>query len=112
MDGIRVHDAALQVSDSSLSGFLSRQGGELELTRLDLSASSEALLELVGSGSPAAPAPPEARPSAVESLEIQPDGLRLRLKQGEQTVALRLGAPGVRIEFEVGGLRIRTEPAE
>ena len=94
-DGIRIEDVAVDISPGSLQGLISREGGEIRVTRLNLSLSQEALNVLLSRAAPEGGQPPTARVS---------DG-RLLVTTG-QAVALDLQVGGFRVELTADGIRL------
>lgn len=97
-DGIRINDAALEISPTGLEAMMKQEGAEVKVTRLDLSVSPEALATLLGRLSPEGSPPPTAEVS---------DGRLLvtRQQDGKRTV-IDLQVGGFRLELTSGGLRL------
>ena len=101
-DGIRINDAALEISPSGLEALINQRGAEVKVTRLDLTVSPEALATLLGRLAP------EGQPAPTAQLE---DGRLLVTaeQEGKKTqVDLQLG--GLRLEVTANGLRLVSEP--
>ncbi len=101
-EGIRINDAACEISPNGLEALLAKRGGEIRLTRLDCSISEAALNALLQSLAPGAPTP------------------RARVEEGRVTVEnmgpdaqhrLELDVGGLRLEISGAGLRLRTDSA-
>ena len=97
-DGIRVNDAALEISPEGLQALVNRQGMEIKLTKLDLSVSPEALNTLLSRFASEGEATPAAQVS---------DGrLQVTTVREGQRMSLDLQLGGVRVELTPGGIRL------
>lgn len=97
-DGIRIEDAAVEISPAGLEAMLAKKGADVKVTRLECSVSEEALNALLKRFAPG-PGVPHASVAdghlAVEN--VGPDG----------NVRLELEASGIRLEITADGLRLR-----
>lgn len=100
-DGIRIRDAAVEISPEGLQSLLDRRGAEVTVTKLDLTVSPEALNALLTGLAPAG----EPAPAA----ECGDGSLRVTGRKEGQAMALDLRVGSVRIELTPGGLRLTTE---
>jgi hypothetical protein len=100
-DGIRIQDAALEISPEGLQSLLQKRGAELTVSKLDLSVSQEALNTLLTGLTP------EGTPSP--TAECTDAGLLVRAEKDGQPLSLDLRVGGMRIEISAGGLRVVTE---
>jgi hypothetical protein len=101
-EGIRIEDAALEISPAGLEALVNRQGAEVRVTRLDLSVSPEALNALLRGLAPEGAAPPSA--------EVSDGRLQLAAEQDGKRLALDLQVGNLRVELTAGGLRLVSEP--
>jgi hypothetical protein len=101
-EGIRIDDAACEISPAGLEAMLAKKGVELRVTRLDLSLTEAALNTILARNQPRE-TPPRVT-VANGSLTLANLG-----EDGATTVEIR--APGMRMEIGDGSLRVRTEPA-
>jgi hypothetical protein len=100
-DGIRITDAALEISPAGLDALVKRQGAQVTVTHLDLSISPEALNTLLGALAPQGePAPTAALSQGRLQVTGQKDGSRM-------SVDLRVG--GFKVEITEQGLRLVSE---
>ena len=101
-DGIRINDAALEISPSGLEAIMNQRGAEVKVTRLDLTVSPEALATILGRLAP------EGQPAPTAELE---DGRLLVTAQQEgKKTQLDLQLGGLRLEVTANGLRLVSEP--
>jgi hypothetical protein len=99
-DGIRIQDAAVEISPEGLEALLHKRGAEVTVSKLDLSISPEALNTLLAGLAPGGVNAPTAACA---------DGrLRVTAEKDGQPVALDLRVGGIRIELTAGGLRLVT----
>lgn len=97
-EGIRIHDAALEISPAGLEALVSRRGAEVTLTKIDLSISPEALNTLLGGlATEENPAPTAALADGRLQVAAERDGKRM---------ALDLQAGSFRLEITAGGIRL------
>lgn len=97
--GIRVDDAALEVEAAALPALLAGELAEVTLTRLDATASSSALNDLL------------ARlrdPISPPRVEVEPGSLLYEGAAGGTRFRIRVAAPGLAAEFTGEGLRLHT----
>jgi hypothetical protein len=101
-EGIRIEDAACEISPAGLEAMLAKKGVELRVTRLDLSITEAALNTILARNQPR-PAPPRVTVAngTVKVANLGEDG----------ATSVELCAGGVRLEIADGSLRLRTEPA-
>lgn len=100
-DGIRIQDAAVEISPEGLEALLNKRGAEVTVSKLDLSISPEALNTLLAGLAPVGVTAPTAACA---------DGrLRVTAEKEGQPMALDLRVGGIRIELTAGGLRLVTE---
>jgi hypothetical protein len=99
-EGIRIEDAACEISPSGLESLLAKKGLELTVTRLDLSISQEALNALLQRFAPG-PAAPRA--------EVLDGRLRVENPGEAGAVTVELQSGGLRLEITGEGLRLRTD---
>ena len=97
-DGIRINDAALEISPAGLDALVKRQGAQVILTNIDLSISPEALNTLLSAATPAGGTAPSA---AVSDGRLQVTG-----QAGEQRLSLDIRIGSFRLEVTGQGLRI------
>jgi hypothetical protein len=100
-DGIKIQDAAVEISPEGLQSLIQKRGAELTVSKLDLSVSQEALNTLLSGLAPEGTTPPTA--------ECSETGLFVRAERDGQPMALDLRVGGVRIEISAAGLRVVTE---
>lgn len=102
-EGIRINDAALEISPEGLESLVNSRGTEVKVTKLDLTVSPEAIATLLarfgGEGGP----PPTA--------EVSDGRLQLTRQQGGARSALDLQLGSVRLELSAEGIRLVTSPA-
>jgi hypothetical protein len=100
-DGIRIQDAAVEISPEGLQALLDHRGAEVTVSRLDLSVSPEALNTLLAGLAPEGVTSPSAQCA---------DGqLRISGEKDGKPMALDLRVGGVRIEITASGLRLTAE---
>jgi len=98
MEGIVIHDAALEISEEGLGELAAKRGAEVTVTRLDLSLSPQTLNRLLKSATPRGRPAPRAQVS---------DGrLQLSLQQGGRKTGLDLQVGNLRVELSEAGLRL------
>ncbi len=97
-DGIRINDAALEISPAALEALVGQKGADITLTRLDLSASEESLNTLLRGITPEGQTPP--------SVEISEGRVRLAGTKEGRTMGIDLKVGGLRLELTEGGLRL------
>lgn len=100
-DGIRIQDAAVEISPEGLQSLLQKRGAELTVSKLDVSVSQEALNTLLSGLAPEGSTPPTA--------ECSESGLFVTAERDGQPMALDLRVGGLRIEIGAAGLRVVTE---
>ncbi|MCC2672779.1 MAG: hypothetical protein K0Q72_5251 [Armatimonadetes bacterium] len=100
-DGIRIQDAAVEISPEGLEALLNQRGAEVTVTKLDLSVSPEALNTLLAGLAPQGVVAPTA--------ECADGRLRVTAEKEGKPMALDLRVGGVRIELTAGGLRLTAE---
>jgi hypothetical protein len=97
-DGIRINDAAFEISPAGLEAIVKKQGAQVTLTNLDLSISPEALNTLLSAFAPAG----QPAPSAALS-----DGrLEVTAESAGRQVALDVRIGSFRLEITAQGLRL------
>ena len=101
-DGIRINDAALEISPAGLEALVNRQGAAVTLTKIDLSISPEALTTLLAGLAPQGEPPPTA---ALSEGRLQVSTVR----EGK-AMALDLQVGGLRLEITADGLRLVSGP--
>lgn len=102
-EGIRINDAALEISPESVQSLIKKDGRPADITvsRLDLSVSGEALAALLQGLAPeGAPAPTVQMEEGRLQAAVQREG-------GPVGVDLRMGA--LRLQFTAEGLRLTSE---
>src|SRR5262245_41179727 len=97
-DGIRINDAALEISPSGLQALVNQQGAEVKITRLDLTVSPEALATLLSRMAPEGAPPPSA--------EVSDGRLLVTTEQPGKRTVIDLEVGGFRLELTSGGLRL------
>jgi hypothetical protein len=97
-DGIRVNDAALEISPEGLQALVNRQGAEIKLTKLDLSVSPEALNTLLTRFASEGEVAPAAQ---VTTGRVYVTGVH-----DGQRMSLDLQLGGLRVEFTPEGIRL------
>lgn len=100
-DGIRIQDAALEISPAGLEALINKQGAEVRVTKIDLSVSPEALNTLLAGLAPEGTASPSAQ---VSDGRIQVSGER----EGKR-MALDLQVGSLRVEITAAGIRLFNE---
>jgi len=100
-DGIRIQDAAVEISPEGLEALLNKRGADVTVSKLDLSISPEALNTLLAGLAPEGVTAPTA--------ECADGRLRVTAEKEGQPMALDLCVGGIRIELTSGGLRLVTE---
>lgn len=100
-EGIRIRDAALELSPEGLQSLLKGGGAELRLTRVDLSVSPDALNALLAS------AVPEGTPAP--SAELADGEMRLTAEREGKRMKLDLRMSHLRLEISAEGLRLVSE---
>lgn len=99
-DGIRINDAAVEISPEGLQALVNRQGAEVRVTKLDLTASPEALNALLAGLTPEGQSAP--------TVEVSDGRLQVSGAREGQSLNLDLQAGGLRLEFTAEGLRLVT----
>jgi hypothetical protein len=97
-DGIRINDAALEISPAGLEALVNRQGAAVTLTRIDLSVSPEALSTLLARFAPEGEPPPTA--------ELSEGRLQVSATREGKPMTLDLQVGGLRLEISTTGLRL------
>jgi hypothetical protein len=97
-EGVRIRDAALEISPEGLEALVSRQGAEVRVTRIDLSVSPEAIAALLRGLTPEGTPPPTVQ---VSDGRLQVSGE----KEGKRT-ALDLQLGSLRVEITADGVRL------
>lgn len=102
-DGIRINDAALEISPQAIQSLIKKDGqpADITLSRLDLTVSPQALAALLQGLSPEGAAPP--------SVTVEDGRLQAGVERDGRRVGLDLRLGGVRISFTAEGLRITGE---
>jgi hypothetical protein len=100
-EGIRIDDAAIEISPEALEGLVNKRGGAVVLKRLDLAVSPEALTTLLQGLAP------EGKPAP--SVQVGEGSLDIRVERetGPVGADLRMGA--LRVQFTAEGLRVTSE---
>src|SRR5688500_17893784 len=97
-EGIRINDAALEISPTGLEALVNQKGAEVKVTRIDLSVSPEALGTLLTRFAAEGQAPPTAALS---------DGrLQVSAQQDGKPMTLDLQLGSLRLTFSPEGLRL------
>jgi hypothetical protein len=97
-DGIRITDAALEITPAGLEAIVKKQGAQVTVTNLDISISPEALNTLLSAMAPEGQPPPSAALS---------DGrLQVTSHAGGMPASLDLRIAGLRVEITAAGLRL------
>lgn len=100
-DGIRINDAALEISPAALDALVKGQGAQVTLTKVDLSISPEALNTILSAATPAGkPAP---------SASVSDGRLQVTAQNGDQRMALDIRAGSFRLQITGEGLRLVNE---
>lgn len=119
-DGIRIEDAAIDISPAGLEGLLGGGGpAEVSVSRVTLTVSEEVLNTVLRHGPPGAPKSSEGAPAAATgatgavagaaagpSVQIQPDGVSVDLNRGGKQLRLALRFGKVQVEFGDGVVRV------
>jgi hypothetical protein len=100
-DGIRIQDAAIEISPEGLQSLLHKRGAAVTVSKLDLSVSPEALNTLIQGLTPEGTTPP--------TVECGDSGLVVTAEREGQPMALDLRVGGLRVEISAGGVRLVTE---
>jgi hypothetical protein len=102
-DGIRIHDAQIEVSTGALESLLNRGGAEITVRKIDLSVTTDAVNALLAKAAPAGTVPPSVTSEAGRlQLQAERDGQQHRLD-------LQLGS--LRLEISADGVRLTSVPA-
>ena len=97
-DGIRINDAAFEISPAGLEAIVKKQGAQVTLTNLDLSISPEALNTLLRAFAPAGQPPPTATLS---------DGrVEVTAQSADRQMGLDVRIGSFRLEITAEGLRL------
>lgn len=100
-DGIKINDAALEISPAALDAMVKGQGAQVTLTGIDLSVSPEALNTLLAAFAPKdAPAP---------SASVSDGRLQVTGHAGDRRVALDVRAGSFKLQITSEGLRLSSE---
>lgn len=100
-DGIRINDAAFEITPAALDALIKKQGASITVTGLDLAISPEALNTLLTALTP----PGEPSPSAALA-----DGrLQVTGQSGENRYAVDLRVGTFRLQITGEGLRLVSE---
>jgi hypothetical protein len=97
-DGIRIQDAALEISPSGLEALVNNQGAEVRVTKLDLAVSPEALNTLLRKFAPEGTAAPSAT--------LGDGRVQVSAQQGGKTMGLDLSVGSLRVEITAAGIRL------
>ncbi len=97
-DGIRINDAALEISPAGLEALVNQQGASVTLTKIDLSISPEALATLLARFAP------EGEPAP--TAEVSDGRLQVSTTREGKPMSLDLQVGGLRLEFTTAGLRL------
>ncbi len=100
-DGIRVHDAAIEISSQGLADLVQQKGGAVTISRLDFSISEDALNLILAGSVPEGEVPPFAA--------LTETGVRLNGVRDDKRGEVVLNAGSLRISFSAGAVRISTE---
>lgn len=100
-DGIRIQDAAVEISPQGLEALINKRGADVTVSKLDIAISPDALNTLLTGLAPAGTTAPTA--------ECADGRLRVTAEKDGQPLALDLRVGGIRIELTAGGLRLVTE---
>jgi len=92
-DGIKINDAAFEITPGGLEALMSHQGAEVRVTRLDLSVSPEALNVLLRRLAPEGGPAPTAQVS-----------------DGRLQVSSQREGKAVELDLQVGGFQLRLSP--
>ena len=117
-DGIRIEDAAIEITPEALEGLLGGSGTtEVRVSRVSITVSEESLNAVLrgtapegASGSTPAvdPSAPAAKP-APPTVRIQAEGVSVDLNRGGRQMRLGLNFGSVRVQFTDGAVRVTTE---
>jgi hypothetical protein len=100
-DGIRIHDAALEISPSGVEALVNREGAEIKVTKIDLSISPEAINTLLAGLAPeGAPVPAVAVSDGRLQVTGEREGKRLALDLQLGNLRLRITPEGLHLASE------------
>jgi hypothetical protein len=100
-EGIRVNDAALEISPAGVQALVNCEGADITLTRLDLSISADSLNTLLsGLATEGQPAPSAELADGRVRVTTQKDGKSVGLEVRVASFRLQIGADGLRLVSE------------
>ena len=102
MEGIRIENASLEISDSGLDDLLKDQGAAVNITGGEVTISQAALDQLVS----------KLAPDCDCSATVSSDGVAASLPRDGKQLQVQLSTGGLRVEFRDDGLVIRLEPKQ
>ena len=102
-DGIRIHDAQIEVSTDALESLLNRGGADVVVRKIDLSVTPDALNAVLRKATPPGNAPP--------SVESEDGRLVLQAEREGTLHRLDLQLGSLRVEIGAGGIRLTSVPA-
>ena len=97
-DGIRIHDAQIEVSTGALESLLNKGGADITVRKIDLSVTPDALNAVLRKATPAGNVPPtfEAEEGRLV-LQAEREGTLHRLDLQLGSLRLEISAEGVRL---------------
>src|SRR5205823_1856334 len=96
--GIRIHDAAFEISEQGLSELVAKRSAALAVTKLDLSLSPETMNRLLKGATP--------RGKPAPKVQVSQGRLQVSTQQGNQKMGLDLQVGSLRIELSEAGIRL------
>jgi hypothetical protein len=104
-EGIRIHDADLEITEAGLAALTAQTGLDLVVRRLDASLSAAALGQLLGG----APGPDGAQPEpAAPQVEVTAGRLLFQGERAGRKLRVEVNAAGLDLRFTAEGLRVTT----
>ena len=102
-DGIRIHDAQIEVSTGALESLLNRGGADVTIRKIDLSVTPDALNAVLRKATPEG--------SVAPTVESEDGRLVLQAEREGTLHRLDLQLGSLRIEIGVEGVRLTSVPA-
>ena len=102
-DGIRIHDAEIEVSTDALESLLNKGGADVTVRKIDLSVTPEALNAVLRKATPAGNVPP--------TVESEDGRLVLKAEREGTLHRLDLQLGSLRLEISGEGVRLTSVPA-
>jgi hypothetical protein len=97
-DGIRIHDAEIEVGTDALEALLNRGGADVVVRKIDLSVTPDAMNAVLRKATPAGNVPPSVESESGRLvLQAEREGTLHRLDLQLGSLRLEIGAEGVRL---------------